>query len=587
MRWLLSVWTALSETGLRHATDPAAQKLLRLQNRISVLSILVVSIQSVTFYRLQLHYILLINFGTLLGYFTCLGLSAVGKVHWARYLFIVVAAIGIGHHHIYFGFSSGFWLLLLNLTQAAFILFPQEKMAKIAAISAVITLSVLFLILFTYEERGYYAASTPELASMFMRGNLIRSPLLLVLVAYYLVFENRRVESELRYSARQADSAVEAKALFLSNISHELRTPMNAIQGFSDILLEAADSIDSIRLREKFQLQLKQIRLSATNLTSIINDLLDFARIDKNQIVFAKKSFSLGEVAHHVMQTAEFYGFKHRKIDTEVLLEEGLPERVVGDPVRLSQILLNLAANAMKFTHEGFVRLRIQMLHSSPSAITIGFEIEDSGIGIARDRLPYLFESFSTSAATTEPAHGGTGLGLAITKRLVEMQGGTITVMSKEGAGSLFTVQLPFERAENLPEKKAKPTRDLRKKKILVAEDNEANQMLVRSLLESWNAELVIVDDGTKAVDKIKSKPFDLVLMDLQMRKMDGIQATEKIRALPDAARAAIPIIAFSADVLSDTRKKVMTAGMNDIVTKPINQAELYAALRNALKILE
>lgn len=587
MHRVSGVWRAISEIGIGYALNDSARKMVRLQNRIAFISVLIVSTQTYNFISLRNNYIFAVNATLIAAYLSCLGISATGRLMLARIVFLATASFATTHHHLYFGFSAGFWVLHIALCQAIFVLFPEWSMRRLVAFSALLGLGVILLLYFSYNYPPFYPGMTTELTQKFMRGNVIRGPILVLIVAYYLVSENRHAEEALRFTAHKATEAAEAKSFFLSNISHELRTPMNAIKGFADILLEDTASLGDEKKKEKFKTHLDQIRISAANLTSIIDDILDFARIENGRIRFRNRDFDLQELAGNVMQTAQFYGHQSNRLEIQTDVAPGLPRTLKGDPVRLSQILLNILSNAMKFTHSGFVRLRISLQESSETAHHILFEIEDSGIGIPGEKLPFLFDSFSQVSRETAVRYGGTGLGLAISKHLVEMQGGTIAVMSSPGKGSLFTVSLWFDKGAAETTIDGKMARDLKKARILVAEDNEVNQMLIQSILEAWNADLHLVENGLAALGAVQKQEFDLILMDLQMPFMDGFEATENIRALEDKKRAAVPIVALTADVLSETRKRAFAVGMNDLVTKPINQADLYAALRKALGLPE
>ena len=576
-------WTAISEIGIEYALNDSARKMVRLQNRIAFISAVVVIIQTYSFFKLGLDYLLVVNAVIISAYLSCLVFAAMGRLLFARILFLTNAMFAIAHHHLYFGFAAGFWILSLALCQAIFVLFPEWSMRRLVLLSSLLGLAIILTLVFSYSLTPLYPAMTVELAQKFMRGNVVRGPILLLIVAYYLVSENRRAEDALRFTAHKATEAAEAKSFFLSNISHELRTPMNAIKGFADILLEETASLGDEKKKEKFNTHLNQIRISAANLTSIIDDILDFARIENGRIRFRNRDFDLQELASNVMQTAQFYAHQNNRLEIQTELGIGLPRTLRGDPVRLSQILLNMLSNAMKFTHAGFVRLKISLRESTDIAHHLVFEIEDSGIGIPGEKLPFLFDSFSQVSRETAVRYGGTGLGLAISKHLVEMQGGTIAVMSSPGKGSLFTVNLWFDKGAEETTVDGKMARDLKKARILVAEDNEVNQMLIQSILEGWNADLQLVENGLAALGEAQKQQFDLILMDLQMPFMDGFEATENIRALDDKKHAEVPIVALTADVLSETRKRAFAVGMNDLVTKPINQADLYAALKKAL----
>lgn len=587
MHALQRVWSQLGDIGLSHLPETSMQPLLRLFNRIAVISALTVVIQSASFMALGLKYVLIVNAVVASAYLSLLLLTRLGSFTLARVFYLIIASFTITHHHLYFGFASGFWILLMNLSQAAFVLYPQLRISRLLLLSVIISAGIVTIVVVSSGLPPLYEQMTPVLATKFLQGNLVRGPVLLMLVAYYLVYENRRHEQALKFVASKATEAGDAKSFFLSNMSHELRTPMNAIKGFAEILLEATNGIADLKVREQFTAYLGQIRISSANLTSIIDDMLDLARIETNRIILRRVDFDLAETARNVMQTAQFYGNRTKEVEIRLEVAENIPNKVNGDPSRLSQVLLNLAGNAMKFTHSGFVRLHLRLLEESPTAYCISFEVEDTGIGIPGEKLPYLFESFSQVSRETAVRYGGTGLGLAISRHLVEMQGGKISVMSCPGKGSVFTFNLWFDRPVEAEETSGRAGRDLKGKRILVAEDNEVNQILVRTLLESWNCHVEIVGNGLIALGRAQKGGFDLVLMDLQMPFMDGIEAAENIRALDDKDKSGIPIVALTADVLSETRRKVFAAGMNDLVTKPINQYELFLSLRRALQLGE
>ena len=293
MQTIVRVWAWLGDIGLAHATDGASQALLRLFNRIAFISALTVIIQSLSFLALGLNYVVLVNAGVTVAYLSLLVLTHYGSFLLARIFFLTIAAFAITHHHLYFGFASGFWILLLNLTQAAFVLYPQLRISRLLLLSAFIAATIVTIVLASLSFQPLYDKMTVEQAAKFMRGNLIRGPILLMLVAFYLVYENRRNEQALRFTANKATDAGNAKSFFLSNMSHELRTPMNAIKGFAEILLESTNGIADAKVREQFNAYLNQIRISSANLTSIIDDILDFARIETNRITLRRVDFNL------------------------------------------------------------------------------------------------------------------------------------------------------------------------------------------------------------------------------------------------------------------------------------------------------
>jgi len=583
MPHLKRFWQILSDIGIRADTEASVKKLVNLQNRIFFIAIFATLLQTYNFWLSGILYVVAINTVVVISYISCLVLTSRGHFTTARLFFVTVASASLMHHHFYFGVASGFWIMMLNLSQAPFVLFPRARLGILAMLSLAFVIVISVATVMSLKMPAIYEGMTVAMSDKFFYTNLYRSPVLLLLVAYYLVSGGRTAEAELTHSAKKATEAAQAKTLFLSNISHELRTPLNAITGFAEILLARSDAaiIDSAKTDYKRFLQ--QILVSSQNLTAIIGDMLDFARIESNRIDFKKLPFNLREVSSHAVDTARFYGRNQNAVETRTWLHPNLPEVLEGDAVRLTQILVNLLGNAMKFTHKGYVQLHVAMIDETKESVNVQFEIEDTGIGIPTEKLPYLFDSLSPVSRETAIRYGGTGLGLAITKQLVEMQGGHIGVMSSPKTGSLFTVSLWFKKATtaNLPT--AGPVRNLKGVRILAAEDNEVNQILVQTLIESWQGDLEIVDNGLKALGKAQQHDYDLILMDLQMPFMDGLETTQNIRMFDDPRKATIPIIALTADVLAETREKVFAVGMNDIVTKPINQTELFEAIEKVL----
>ncbi|HRP68253.1 MAG TPA: ATP-binding protein [Turneriella sp.] len=583
MRFFVGIVDTIIDTGTGFTRDEKTRKLVRILNWALTIGVLIAAVQAIAFFRFDFNGPTFGSLFFIVGCFLCLLLQYLGFIRLAPVLFIFIAVAVIAYQHLFFGFKAGFWLILLNLTQATFALFPFLKIRYHFILAGFYVTSLIVLVMLTMSQPPLYNGVTQELSDTYFRVNLIRSSILFVLLAYYLVYESLRSEKEVKFTAQKAMEAAEAKSFFLSNISHELRTPMNAIKGFSDILLDATNSITDEKQRLEFRTRLQQIEISAANLMTIINDMLDFTRIEMRTISLHKKDFDLFRLCENIMQTAQFYGHKNTGIKTELFFAPRLPRFVYGDSTRVSQILINLLSNAMKFTHQGTIALRVMLSEQRDNGYTICFEIEDTGIGIPSEKLTRMFERFSPVSRETAMRYGGTGLGLAISKQLVELQGGEISVMSSPGVGTLFLVNLPFEKARENYSKPAAGKYDLQQKRILVAEDNEVNQLLVKTLLESWNAEVTIVDNGLKALGSVTKRDYDLILMDLQMPFIDGFEATEQIRALENKEKKITPIIALTADVLSETRQKVFAVGMNNIVTKPINQAELFAAISQVL----
>ncbi|MDJ1502249.1 PAS domain-containing hybrid sensor histidine kinase/response regulator [Xanthocytophaga agilis] len=393
--------------------------------------------------------------------------------------------------------------------------------------------------------------------------------------------EAKQAEETLIQARRMAEESVKAKEHFLSVMSHEIRTPLNAVIGLSHLLLDENPLPNQVE-------HLQAIKHSADSLMIIINDILDFSKIESGKVSFENVDFKLDDIFRGIEKSL---AYKARESNLRLLIETDprLPATVVGDPLRLNQIILNLVSNAIKFTEKGFVEVKAQMVSQKKDTITIEFKITDTGIGIPANKLSTIFESFTQASHETTRKYGGTGLGLTITKRLVELKGGTIQVKSKIGLGSTFTVLLTFEKshltAPVIPVPSGNTieasTESLDNLQVLLVEDNRMNQLVVKKFMEKWGVRMDIAENGIEAIEKLRENTFSLVLMDLQMPQMDGYKAARYIRYNMDYPYRNIPIVALTASAMVDVRRKVMDAGMNDFITKPFDPRDLY------LKILK
>ena len=388
---------------------------------------------------------------------------------------------------------------------------------------------------------------------------------------------------------------MKANEIFLANMSHEIRTPMTAILGLVQLLSKTG--LDD--QQRKFT---KLITEAANNLLNIVNDVLDIEKIGAGKLNLEYIPFKLED---KVFSTLQSFQFKAEDRNITLLLNSDLPEDLVvlGDPYRLGQILNNLLSNAIKFTIHGSITINLTALKLKKDSVLIDFEVSDTGIGISQDKLAAIFSPFVQANTDTSRKYGGTGLGLTICKNLVEMQGGSISVSSTVGSGTTFSFYLDYKRGDEsmLPEEKEEELNysDLQSIKILVAEDVELNQFLVRHILESWGCDVTIVNNGAEAVEKVKKFNFDLVLMDIQMPEMDGITATKairdlnvadkslltkKIRTLNAKDKSAIPIIALTANALKGDGQRYLSQGMNGYITKPYTEEKLFKAINEVVK---
>ncbi len=389
------------------------------------------------------------------------------------------------------------------------------------------------------------------------------------------ITENKKNERELIKAKQIAEDSTKAKEMFLANMSHEIRTPMNGILGMTELLSRTA-------LNETQQKHVQLIKNSADNLLVIINDILDMAKIESGKLTIEKIPFDICEVIKNAIQPL-VYKAEEKGIELKIHPIQVDHNIVIGDPFRLTQAFLNLINNAIKFTENGSVEISGRIPYSNADEITFEFTIKDTGIGIPQNKLDSIFEGFTQASLDTTRKYGGTGLGLTISKNLIQMQGGNIWVESTVGKGSKFIFSITYEKGMLLPQTSDVKTdisnTNLHSIKILLAEDNEVNQYLAKTLLEEEGIEVDIANNGMEALELFEKNTYDLILMDVQMPYMGGVEATAKIRQ--HQAKSHIPIIALTANALVGDAEKYISAGMNDYISKPFTREDLFRKIKN------
>jgi len=377
-------------------------------------------------------------------------------------------------------------------------------------------------------------------------------------------------------STKIAETAVKAKQQFLSNMSHEIRTPMNAIIGFTKVLLKS-------ELTAKQKEYLLAIKMSGDALIVLINDILDLAKVDSGKMVFEKIPFKMKSSISAMLHLFETK-ILEKNLKLVVDYDKNIPDVLLGDPVRLHQIILNLVSNAVKFTAQGKIYVSVHLLSNSDNNVGVQFSIKDTGIGISDEKIGRIFENFQQASSGTSRLYGGTGLGLAIVKQLVESQGGSIQVVSKLNEGSTFSFVLNFLKTEEQAAEEMitdEPDEEIKDLKVLVVEDIPLNQLLMKTLLDDFGFERDIADNGKIAIEKMQTKTYDVVLMDLQMPEMNGFEATDYIR---NVMHSDVPIIALTADVTTVDLAKCKAVGMNDYIAKPVDERILYSKIIGLIK---
>ena len=382
-------------------------------------------------------------------------------------------------------------------------------------------------------------------------------------------------EIELKEAKETAEKLLKVKDEFLANMSHEIRTPLNAIIGFTDLLLESELSKEQAE-------HLQTMRNSGEILLSLINNVLDLAKLDSNKVEIENISFNLHKSLAKIVKLMRLKA-EEKGIELELKIDPNTPKKVIGDPTRLDQILLNLIGNAIKFTNEGSVMVYVSLVESLQGTSKIHFEISDTGIGIIPNKINTVFGVFTQAKSDTSRIYGGTGLGLAIVKKLVTLLKGDISVESKFGKGSNFKMNLYFKNTaqekttEEQVESKITESLDL---KILLVEDNKTNQFLAKTRLERWGCTVEIANNGIEGVKLAQKTPFDIILMDIQMPVMDGYEAAKIIKNDLPKKIAATPIIAMTAYTAKEDIDRAFIAGMNDYIFKPFVVKDLYNMLK-------
>lgn len=475
--------------------------------------------------------------------------------------------------------ESGIILVYIAVACGNFMFYDFEERWKIALF---ITLSLFFMLLIDLSD--YQIFPDVEKAPLYYQKEqfkyyVIADILSLGFACFWLVKENFISEQKLYQQREKAINELRSKSEFLSIMSHEIRTPLSGIIGMSDVLMNA-------KLPAKENENLKVLKYSADNLLNIVNDILDFSKIEVGKLVIERRPIDLQEflkqIGNSITHRVELKGIKFNcEIDKDI------PQFVLGDSARLQQIFTNLLDNAIKFTHHGHITLKASLIfREREEQCTIQFSVSDTGIGIPTDQLGHIFDSFTQASRSTSRKYGGTGLGIYLCKKIIRLFGGFLEVDSKVNKGTTFSFSLPFEivSVPKISQQKVHEEVSLKGLRVLIVEDNHINQFVIKQLLQQYDISFEAVEDGNQAIDILKSKNFDLILLDYHMPDLDGLKTLRKIReqSSPVIDRN-IPVIVLTADILDEVKHKILEAGCNDFLTKPIEQAKLLKSIQKII----
>ncbi|MBW8887854.1 MAG: response regulator [Fibrobacteres bacterium] len=560
--------------------EPRRAKRIRLANRIAATCAAAALLYAAVYPFFQAWEMGLVSLAAACLFSAVPWLNRRGHAWFARFLLSQLGNLCILLATLALGRKAGLHFFFMPIAWLSLILFDWEERKSMIAGVGINALLLLGLEAFA-PERGLSVPLDAQHTRYFHFFVVLTAQALQILIVLHFFLANRRTETALAEAGEAAKAADKAKSQFLANMSHEIRTPLNGILGMSSLLLKT-------ELRDDQRDLLAAVQSAGLDLMAIIGEILDLSKIEAGKMRLERVPFAIGPLVDSVTRPFE-HEARRKGLRFMVEMERGLPERLLGDPVRLKQVLNNLLSNAVKFTESGSVALTIRRgtVSGEPTdAFPLACEVTDSGIGIGPESQERLFQSFSQAEQSPARRHGGTGLGLFICKQIAEMMGGDIGYRSELGRGSVFSFQAPFpvvwekdaREAVPLAPSDERPYRSGPSARLLIVEDHPLNQKVLAGFLAQAGYRAECVPGGKEALEKYAARPFDLIFMDCHMPGMDGYACTRALRSLAAAGKQPI-ILGVTADAMPGTRERCLEAGMDEVLTKPILSEALNRAL--------
>lgn len=571
-----SIVFKLLRNGISEYSTVEQEKEVILGNSFSWLSILITALMCLVAAYMKVHLVWQLGCSLIAVFSLCIYWISKGKLLLAKIVFLVLVNFMLILQHLLIGSLGGFYYYIICVFAGYFVAFNLKQVKLIVSfmVYTIVLAIAAILIGDTYNLDLNVSDTTLQLI-----GNLNLFNVVVIMTFFFgmAAKESQRVEKELRQMMQISESANKAKSDFLSVISHEIRTPLNAIIGMSALLKE--DEKDAEQ-----QEKINTIKSGANILLLLVNEILDYSKIEDGHIVLHISANNLKQEITNLYNLFKFQA-EEKGLVLELQLSSKIANSLDFDNARIKQILGNLIVNAIKFTQKGKITINGFVLEDTENHQIIELSVIDQGIGIAKEKIDYIFERFTQEDQSIGINYGGAGLGLSISQKLAELMNTKICVESEKGVGSKFSIQLNLPKSVTpLPSQKTMTTDTMRLsgKKVLIVDDNFVNQKILQKYLSKWNIDYKTASDGNQAVELISENEFDLVLMDLLMPNKDGYEAAKEVRE--SLKNTTLPIVALTAHAESEVRAEVIEAGMNDVISKPFTTESLQTVLLDYIK---